>query len=691
MPQYILTLPNPSKLSSSGDAPKGTVEMAERHPLRFVRELLGVNENFKSLLDGMAEGILEISAKGRIVYANRNACLFTGKPEEKLLNTQFIELFSESDRPRVDNFLKTTEPDHKNFTEKAGLSIDGHRFALNLLSIKREDRSNFIAILNPAKAHQALRESRDKTDLELKKTIAEPLMKETHAPHQDEILVVDDDELVLRAFRDILEYYGYKVDAVSDTREAEQLFMNRTYDVIFSDISMPEMNGIELLEKIRENQPDTPVIMFTGMATVETAADAVRLGAYDYLKKPVGSEMLVNLTKRAVETKKLKEDKKRLEKENLSYQADLEVLVAEKTRRLWHQKELLENILESLTHPFYVVNTNDYTIEMANSATKPDYSKAEGLTCHRFSYHRDDPCDGKDHPCPIKEAKKTKQPVCVEIVHFNSQRSRSTIEVHAYPLFDDGGNVAQVILYKFDISERKRLESIAEAKNLMDNIGYVFSGIRHELGNPINSLKMALSVLNENLDTFDEETVNEFMARSLDQVRRVESLLKALQNFSLFEKPKVENVRIDLFMENFCALVIKDLENKGVDIKIGPFSREVWARTDPRAFQQVLLNLVTNAADACEGRDDSEIIIEVLQQKDHIAVVVKDNGCGMSEDQKQDLYKPFITSKMNGTGLGLVIVKKMLTAMKSVIDIKSRVNKGTAVTLTLPEGDSESG
>jgi len=326
-----------------------------------------------------------------------------------------------------------------------------------------------------------------------------------HDVHPARILVVDDEEMIRRSYQEILELSGFEVDTAQDAFDAERICLSQSFDAIFADIFMPEMDGIELLENIKESQPDTPIILFTGMPSVETAADAIRLGASDYLTKPVRHEVIVSSATRAVETKRLRQEKRRLEKENLAYQENLENLVEERTRGLRRQKELLENILESLTHPFYVVNANDHTIKMANSATKLGYSTTEGLTCHFLSHKRNEPGDRKDHACPIEQTKKTKKPVRVEHVHFDIKGNARTVEVHAYPLFGSDGNVIQVILYEIDISERKRLESVAEATNLMDNIGYVFSGIRHEIGNPINSLKMTLSVLDKNMDTFEKK------------------------------------------------------------------------------------------------------------------------------------------------------------------------------------------
>ena len=93
----------------------------------------------------------------------------------------------------------------------------------------------------------------------------------------------------------------------------------------------------------------------------------------------------------------------------------------------------------------------------------------------------------------------------LEHVHEDENGNQSKEEVHAFPLFDDKGRVTQVIQYCIDITEKKRLEAVAEAANLMENLGFIFSGICHEIGNPINSIKMALSVLSNNLENYSPD------------------------------------------------------------------------------------------------------------------------------------------------------------------------------------------
>jgi len=254
------------------------------------------------------------------------------------------------------------------------------------------------------------------------------------------------------------------------------------------------------------------------------------------------------------------------------------------------------------------------------------------------------------------------------------------------PVKNAEGKIINFVAIKRDVTEKRRLESLAEAANLMENIGYVFSGIRHEIGNPINSLKMTLTVLNESLETFSGETVQDFLKRSLHEVGRVEYLLKTLRNFNMFEKPNVQSLRIDTFMEKFLSLVADDFKRKGINIETLSSPSAMEGLVDPRALHQVMLNLTTNSADALMDIENPQIGLSFRKLGGWIYIKVIDNGCGMSSEQKKDLFKPFFTSKANGTGLGLVIVKKMLSKMNCTIDIESRENVGTTVTISIPEG-----
>jgi PAS domain S-box-containing protein len=128
----------------------------------------------------------------------------------------------------------------------------------------------------------------------------------------------------------------------------------------------------------------------------------------------------------------------------------------EAEERIQKQNDFLTSVLESLTHPFYVVDAHDYTVVMANSAAR--FEGRAGSTCYALTHRRDTPCDLDDHPCPLREVKQTRKPASVEHIHYDANGNPRHHEVYGYPLFDDEGNVAQVIEYALDITERRIAE-----------------------------------------------------------------------------------------------------------------------------------------------------------------------------------------------------------------------------------------
>jgi signal transduction histidine kinase len=245
-------------------------------------------------------------------------------------------------------------------------------------------------------------------------------------------------------------------------------------------------------------------------------------------------------------------------------------------------------------------------------------------------------------------------------------------------------NESYLWIYVSDATEKMRLDSIAEAVNMMNNLGYIFSGIRHELGNPINSIKTSVTVCRKNLQSYSKETVAEFLDRALSDLNRVETLLKDLKNFSMFENPECADVVIESFLNNLLSIVEKDFDVRNIRIKTFVRPSAEHGYFDARAMQQVMLNILTNASDALDGVVTPAITISVLRVGDRLILKVMDNGKGISDEQKKHLFQPFSTTKTHGTGLGLVIVKKMLLKMDGTIEIESQEKVGTTVTINIP-------
>jgi DNA-binding NtrC family response regulator len=129
------------------------------------------------------------------------------------------------------------------------------------------------------------------------------------------VLIVDDEEIVRESCIKLLKPHGYRVSEAENAGRALKLMETMSFDLVLSDLKLPDASGIELLNDIKEAYPDTEVILVTGYGTVSTAVEAMKLGAYDYVEKPFRPEELVSLAGRAIERKSLREENICLKKE----------------------------------------------------------------------------------------------------------------------------------------------------------------------------------------------------------------------------------------------------------------------------------------------------------------------------------------------------------------------------------------
>lgn len=180
----------------------------------------------------------------------------------------------------------------------------------------------------------------------------------------EKVLVVDDEEAIREVVSTMLESKGYQCAVAHNGRMAQEQIKKETPDLILSDMIMPEMDGIKLLEWVRQYDPDVPVIMVTAIHDISTALEAIRRGAYDYILKPFEKDQLYLGVSRALQHR-------RLVIENRSYQRDLEQKVDDRTARL-------ESALEQLEQSY------DDTLEALGSALDLKDAETEGH-CQRVT------------------------------------------------------------------------------------------------------------------------------------------------------------------------------------------------------------------------------------------------------------------------------------------------------------------
>lgn len=164
-------------------------------------------------------------------------------------------------------------------------------------------------------------------------------MKPLYTTHK--VLIVDDDELIRMVMRTIFEESDLTVVEAGNGREGLEVFARENPDIVFTDLQMPEMNGFMFISRLREKSPGTPVIVISGTGNIQSAIEAIRLGAWDYITKPIESaEGLHIITRRVVE-------KMQLIAENEAYRDHLEELVMQRTVELRDSEVRFRTLFES--------------------------------------------------------------------------------------------------------------------------------------------------------------------------------------------------------------------------------------------------------------------------------------------------------------------------------------------------------
>lgn len=243
-----------------------------------------------------------------------------------------------------------------------------------------------------------------------------------------------------------------------------------------------------------------------------------------------------------------------------------------------------------------------------------------------------------------------------------------------------------------DVTDKLHLARAAEGVTVTNNLGFAFAGVAHELGNPINSLKTAASVLQANLDKFSREKVHEYLALMLQETQRMQDILRLMQSFGGLST--LVRTRADLAAQ--CEAVVtfaqREMIPPKVFVKVSTDSPSgIWANVDTSAFRQVMLNLLSNAVEAVSERDRPVIAVSTQRGPKFAHVHVTDNGRGMSKEQQARLFFPFYSTRAKGMGFGLVIVRKLVSSMDGTIEVSSTRDVGTEFELRFPldEGGGE--
>lgn len=241
-------------------------------------------------------------------------------------------------------------------------------------------------------------------------------------------------------------------------------------------------------------------------------------------------------------------------------------------------------------------------------------------------------------------------------------------------------------------SERDKAQNMVLQGNKLASIGQMAAGIGHEINNPLNNILSYSTLISrtiaKNAADIDTKILTN-LQHDIDSLRnetlRASDIIKGILNFARQMPPQLESFSVKHWLEKSISLVQQTAKSKQIEIKLNYDGEDVF-EGDQGQLQQVIINLLLNAIQASEN--DSEINIDVECNDEQLKVTIRDQGCGISEDDLNKIYDPFFTTKEEGegTGLGLSISLGIIESHRGnlVIENNPAETKGTTATLVLP-------
>ena len=490
------------------------------------------------------------------------------------------------------------------------------------------------------------------------------------------ILLLDSDREYLRCIGGLLEEHGHLVATAEDVLACLDQLVEFVPDVAFVDLSMPRIGGDDFCRIIRniDYLQQCYLVLVAGAAGCGEL-DLQALGVNACLARGAVAEMGAAVLE-IVDSAGV-----RHEAPARQTPAEREMpRLRQETRELLARNKALRMILESMSQGIIelfgdrIVYVNPQALAFLGLGLGKVLGRSVATVFPEQLWGQIAPLLSGRRPDRVEEDRYL--PVWLHGRHLLIDRLPAR------------GDADSRILLLSDVTEIRRMESVVEAANLMDKLGAVFSGIRHELVNPVNSLKMALTVLQLKLQECDREVIAGFVAGCLEDVGRLEYLLTALKNYSLFERPSLEPVELGAFFERFTPLVRDEFSRRRIALQVNGVAAAGPVLADPRALHHVLLNLLTNAMDAIGDRCRGLVAVSAARCGNWLEIRVEDNGCGISKEELAMLFRPFLTSKEQGTGLGLVIANRIVSRMNGRLEVSSSKGVGTTFTIALPAADA---
>ncbi len=529
------------------------------------------------------------------------------------------------------------------------------------------------------------------------------------------ILVIDDDPHISMNLQIYLEEQGFEIITAENGKVGLEAFLAEHPDLILTDLYMPEIDGFQVLEKIQKISEEVPIIVVSGAGAIQAAVKAIRLGAWNFIVKPVQDMSVVQHTiNQALERVKLLE-------ENRQYQEHLEDMVIQQTQDLRKANQTIQeneqryrSMFDNIQDVYFEVLFTGPILEVTPSIEKMTKYKREDLIGKSIAMLYADPQDRIDI---LEELQKKEALHDYEVVFKDKDNTIIPCSANSRLYYDNEGNPFKICSSVRDISNRKQAEEVLQQTNefLENQIeertqalkqakeqaelanftkSQFLANMSHEIRTPLNSIVgFSQILLNKSTKIDIPIEFKQYLENIKLSGQHLSEVINNILDLSKIEAGKMAISEEDLDLKKLFEGIFHINKAQALEKDL-QFSYEYDSqlptniRSDRLKLNQILMNLTSNAIKFTpEGK---KVLLKASRKEHQVLFEIKDEGIGISQERFEDIFEAFTQEEsvtirhFGGTGLGLAITKNMVHLLKGTIDVKSAVGEGSTFSVRLP-------
>lgn len=500
--------------------------------------------------------------------------------------------------------------------------------------------------------------------------------------HPD-VLVIDDEPGFREALRRILRNRGYEAQVAAGGAQALELARGHSFGLALVDLKMPGIDGFEVIDRLRTVSPQTLCIVVSAFATVESAVQSTKKGAFDFVVKPFVPDDLMVVIRRAEERWHLAREADRLRAER---DAHLLEIATEKSR--------LRTIIDSMADGVLVVNIDGEVVldnpEARRLLGRVAMPRISGPVVDLLA---DDALVGEIRALLGRpDALPVTREVRIELglAEGKERYLRATLA----PVSDNPGDLDTlplgVVVILTDVTEAKVFERM--------KILFV-SMVAHELKAPIGAVESYLELIRMGALDSDPSRIRSIAERCLVRTRSLLDLIRDLTEITRrdggFVERRLQRIDAAALAREIVEFHTAQASAQNIQVDFEAASEDIHLIVDRGDFERILTNLVSNAIkyNIPGGRVD----VRLRQSVGTVVLEVSDTGVGMSAEDVARLGQEFFRAKnphtrtVTGTGLGIALVKKVVDSYHGAFEVESALGKGSTFRIVLPATPSTVG